>query len=136
MQLFNIQTKEFFGYLLVVTVGLAVDYGVLFALITFTPIWYLYAAGISFLLALVSNYVLASRLVFHVTSHKNAAKSFIVFATIGFSTLLINQIVLYLLIEYALVPLFIAKTLTLPITFTWNFFANKKFVFSPQNTQI
>lgn len=117
---------EFFQYFIVILIGLLIDMGGLYIFITYTPVWYFLAAAISFMTAVLANYILASRYVFN--THTNP-KHFSVFFLIALSTLTLNQLAMYIFVEYLLLGVILSKCLTLPFTFVWNFVWNKTLVF-------
>jgi len=124
----RINPLQFIKYFVVVFIGLCIDYALLF-LLTSAGLWYLYAAAISFTVALTSNYLLASAFVFKQETQHRTAKKFFLFVTVGFGTLLLNQVLMFGFVEVGGLGLFVSKTFTLPFTFVCNYFLNKLFVF-------
>ena len=122
-------TYEFLKYFVVVSVGLIIDVGLLYLLTSHTDMWYLIASGISFTTALVFNYILSVKIVFKRKTFDNSLYGFVVFAGIGVSALLINQLVLYIGVTNFELPVLHAKIIALPLTFIWNFTLNKIILF-------
>lgn len=122
----HILTREYLGYILVVSIGLCVDIGILLFLNSYVDLWYFFAAGISFSVAVVVNYALASSFVFKTRFSTLDLLTFFAIATL---VLIVNQAAMYILVESYSYMVIIAKIITLPITFTANFILNKLFVF-------
>jgi putative flippase GtrA len=129
MRVLTTNYREFILYGIVVSVGLCVDLGLLFFLTTYTDMWYLAAAGISFFIALCTNYLLATRIAFLYRSAPSRFHEFSTFLAVGVSALILNQIVLYVGVDIFDAPVLLSKCIALPLTFSWNFSWNKFLLF-------
>lgn len=122
--------SEFFKYFIVVLVGLGIDFGLLLFLTNIIGVWYFYAAAISFTIALVSNYYLATAFAFQYHSETKKIKEFTLFVSIGLTALILNQLCMFTLVDVMGVAVVTAKAFALPVTFTWNFALNKIVLFT------
>lgn len=130
MKSLYIQFKEFIHYGIVVSIGLGIDVGLLYILITYTTIGYLWGTAISFFTALIFNYVLSTKKVFAYRSVVRADHEFMIFAGVGISALTLNQIIIYFGVEILLLPILMSKLIAIPCTFLWNFGWNKFLLFT------
>jgi putative flippase GtrA len=118
-----------FNYLFVGGVAAAIDIG-LFTIFSGLLEWpWLPVSIFTFMLATSVNYLLSIKLVFESgTRHKKNLEIIGVFIISGLA-LLVNQLVLYLSIEYLLLPLIVSKVLATATVFFWNYFARCRFIF-------
>ena len=88
---------------------------------------YLVSSGISFTVSVIFNYVLSVRWVFDVSGGRNKRKDFIVFVVLSVIGLGINQVMMWLLVEFLesciLLPRYLLRLLS------WLQFYYKKNVF-------
>lgn len=121
---------ELLRYLAVSVIALAVDMAAL--LLAAQVVHFLWAATIGFFLGAVTSYWLAIRWTFQ---HRRLAafprSEFVAYAAIGVAGLGINNIVIFIGVEYFLLALWIAKAGAAAITFVFNFGARKWGLFRP-----
>ena len=110
--------------------GLAffVDIAGLYIFTEFCGLWYILSATLSFILAAVFNY-LFQRFITFKSQDKNYTKQFILFIIIALVGLLINNSILYILVEFFGLWYMFAKAFVASVVLIWNFWANKKFTF-------
>ncbi len=110
--------------------GLAffVDIVGLYVFTEFFGFWYILSATLSFILAAIFNY-LYQRFITFKSQDKNYTKQFILFVVIALVGLLINNSILYILVESFGIWYMFAKAFAAAIVLIWNFWANKKFTF-------
>ncbi|MCI2081837.1 MAG: GtrA family protein [Bacteroidales bacterium] len=127
---------QLFRYVFVGGTAFIVDYGVLALLNKALGVQYLLAAGISFILGLIANYMLSVTWVFNSKTLDNRYVEFAVFAVIGIVGLGLNELIMYLFTgKLGLDPL-VSKLISTAIVFFWNFFARKIALFSPRRKDI
>ena len=122
------QIKQFFLYCVGGGLAFIIDVGGLYVFTEYLKIWYIFSATLSFILAAIFNY-LFQRFITFKSVDKNISRQFILFVIVAAIGLLINNTLLYLLVELAGIWYIFAKVLTAAIVLVWNFFVNKKFTF-------
>ncbi|MCX6937395.1 MAG: GtrA family protein, partial [Verrucomicrobia bacterium] len=90
--------------------------------------WF-WSAVSAFATATVVNYLLSISHVFESGQrYHQKHEILLVFAVSGIG-LVLNQLIMWLLIERILIPILISKLLAIGMVFFWNYFARKKFIF-------
>lgn len=120
---------QFAKYFFASGIALVVDMATLFVLTEYFHIYYLLSATISFLFGIAITYVLSKLYIFSKTNINNKAAEFSVFLIIGIIGLLLNNLFLYVFTEYFGVYYMFSKCFAVIVTYLWNFFARKKFIF-------
>lgn len=123
-------THELVRYFLASLVALVVDGGLLVLLTTYTSLGYLVSGAISFSLGLIVIYLLSVTWVFDARAVKSRGLEFSLFASIGVIGLLLNELILWLLTDYAGWFYLASKVASVAVVFTWNFIARKSTLFS------
>lgn len=121
--------SEMVKYGLVSVSALAVDVGLLYALVECYGFHHIYAATISFICGLVVNYSLARVFVFKESKYP-LWQEFIWYASIGVVGLLLNDFIIYLLVWFGTWYLY-AKAVSVAVVFFFNFFGRRR-LFSDQ----
>jgi len=121
--------RLFCNYVILAGVATAVDMGLLYAISEFAGVWYFYAAALSYVAGMLTNYTLNKYLNFRNTSRK-IAHQFTVFAAVSLTGLALNQLILYCLVEFAGIWYMYSKIMAVFIVMFWNFYGHKKFTFS------
>ncbi|HBV33064.1 TPA: hypothetical protein DEB72_00835 [Patescibacteria group bacterium] len=109
-------------------VATALDVSVLYLLTEWGQVWYLFSAGISFVLGSFTHYLISHLWVFK-SPAENKARKFLSFFIIHASNLGFSLILLYVLVEYAGLWYILAKLLTVAVTVMINFTLQKKITF-------
>lgn len=109
--------------------GLAflIDYSLLYVLTEFCNIHYLISSTISFTVSLIFNYILSIKWVFDVNK-KQTPKEIIVFTVLSVIGLLINQLVMYLMVDIFKIYYMLTKIVATAIVMVWNFITRKIFI--------
>lgn len=116
--------------------GTLIDMGVLNFLVIFLLFNVYFSASISFVVAVINNFLLNKYWTFSGYKQKNSVKKqFVQFFTVSLIALGLNLIVMYVLIEYAHLWYNFAKISAVGVVFFWNFFANKVWTFKQQNQE-
>lgn len=127
---------QFFRYVFVGGLATVVDWGIsaLLFYIVFDCNYAVAANTLSFAAGLVTNYLLSTMWIFKKSKVKSKTVEFIGFTLIGIVGLLITAAVTLLfrhwLIAVTMAYQIIAKIAATAISFLWNFFARKIFLFS------
>ena len=122
--------NELVRYFAVSLVALLVDMGSLLLLALYMH--YLWAVTVGFLLGAATSYLLSVRWVFR---HRRLAAfpktEFAAFAAVGVVGLGLNNMAIYVAVEYAGSPLLAAKAVAAMLTFSFNFGLRKWGLFRP-----
>lgn len=120
--------KQFLKFCIVGTVGTAIDFSLLYLLVEFAHVWYLLAATISFIVAVINNYIFNKFWTFK-DRDKDFLRQFGRFLVVSIIGLGLNVLILYVLVEFAGMWYILAKVLATGVVLIWNFFANKYWTF-------
>jgi putative flippase GtrA len=111
-----------------------VDFGTLFFLTEKFHVYYLFSAGIAFILGLIVNYFLSVKWVFSSRLMENRWLEFLLFSLIGLVGLGLNELFLWILTDILLIYYLLSKIITTFIVYFWNFFARKVILFNKQKS--
>ena len=120
---------QLFRYGFVGGLAFLVDYGTLVLLTEFAGMHYLLAATISFILGLITNYLLSITWVFNQHKLNNRWVEFLLFAFIGVVGLGLNDAIMFLCTERCGIHYTLSKIIATAIVFFWNFLARKLILF-------
>jgi putative flippase GtrA len=126
---------QLFRYGFVGGAAFVVDYGVLILLTEVFGMHYLLSATISFILGLITNYLLSISWVFNNRTVGNRWAEFVVFAVIGVIGLGLNALIMYVCTDKLGVHYMLSKIISTVIVFFWNFFARKFLLFKSNKTK-
>jgi dolichyl-phosphate beta-glucosyltransferase len=128
----KVNLKEFIVFTRYATVGVtgtALDVGSLYVFVDLLHIPVLVAAAMSFILAVVNNFILNKSWTFRNNS-RNFRKQFIKFSIVSVVGLVLTEICMALFIYLMDIWYIAAKLITSVIVLTWNFLANKNWTFT------
>lgn len=117
---------EFARFVVVGGISAVLEYSLYFVFKTVVD--YLIANILAFALTNIVTYILSKRYVFN-SNNENKVQMATLFAICLMGALLVNQIVLWALVEFVTVDDKIAKAIAIAVTVIWNFFTRKHFVF-------
>lgn len=121
--------KPFIKYAIVGVLGTAIDLGALYLLVEYALMDVILASVLSFLLAVVNNFLLNKAWTFRNKS-KNYRKLFIKFLIVSLVGLLLTIFCMQLLVNVAHIWYMLAKVITSLVVLSWNFLGNKFWTFS------
>ncbi len=124
--------RQFFRYCVGGAIAFVVDFSLLYVLTEFLKVWYLWSATISFSLAAVVNYLIQRYWTFNSTDRR-IARQFFIFLSVQTVGLFINNIIMYVAVEYFSLWYLFAKILSTGAVLIWNFGASKIFVFNEKS---
>ena len=124
---------QLFRYGFVGGAAFLVDYSVLVLLTEVFGMHYLLSATISFILGLITNYLLSVVWVFNNRTLGNRWAEFTVFAIIGVIGLGLNALIMYVCTDKMGIHYMISKIISTVIVFFWNFFARKIVLFKAKS---
>jgi len=106
-----------------------VDIGLFFLFTSVLNVWWFHAALVSFVLATAANYLLSIKYVFRSgIRFQKHHEVFLIFLVSG-TGLVINQLILWLLIENMSVNMLVSKITASALLFAWNYGLRKTLVF-------
>lgn len=106
-------------------ISFLVDYGILYVLTEKANIYYLLSAGISFTVSVVINYLLSMSWVFKSNNKRGKKEEFIIFIVLSLGGLLLNQVMMYVFVDYMNVYYLLAKIVATAIVMIYNFVSRK-----------
>lgn len=121
---------QFIKYFFVSGIALFADMSILFILTEYFNVYYILSATISFLAGIAITYILSKFYIFTKTKIDNKINEFTVFLIIGIIGLILNNVFLYIFTEYLGIYYMLSKIFVIIVTYLWNYFARKKFIFS------
>ena len=113
--------KQIMRFGVVGVISFLVDYGILYVLTEKANIYYLLSAGISFTVSVVINYLLSMSWVFKSNKKRGKKEEFIIFIVLSLGGLLLNQVMMYVFVDYMNVYYLIAKIVATAIVMIYNF---------------
>ncbi|HWA79769.1 MAG TPA: GtrA family protein [Acetobacteraceae bacterium] len=119
----------FYSYFIVGGVATVVDIGGFMLLIAKFGVPWFWAAVASFLVSVVVNYVLSIRFVFESGVRFQRHHEAVLVLGVSAIGLLLNEAVLWVMIEIADVGKLPAKLFATAVVFLWNYGARQKFIF-------
>lgn len=117
--------KQIMRFGVVGVISFLVDYGILYVLTEKANIYYLLSAGISFTVSVVINYLLSMSWVFKSNKKRGKKEEFIIFIVLSVGGLLLNQVMMYVFVDYMNVYYLLAKIVATAIVMIYNFTSRK-----------
>lgn len=105
-----------------------IDYVLLFVLVEYLGMYYLISSAISFTVSVVFNYICSMKFVFARRDDISKKKEFIVFLILSIVGLLINQAMMWIMVDKLLIYYMISKIIVTGIVMIWNFISRKIFL--------
>lgn len=122
-------TAEFLRFLIVGVISAALEFSLLILFVEKLSVQYLLGNIIAFALTNILTYLLSSRFVFGSSTSSNRVQEAALFFLCLAGGLVVNQLVLWVLVEFTVIDYRIAKVAAIGLTVIWNFFTRKHFVF-------
>ena len=117
--------KQIMRFGVVGVISFLIDYGILYVLTEKANIYYLLSAGISFTVSVVINYLLSMSWVFKSNKKRGKKEEFIIFIVLSLGGLLLNQVMMYVLVDYMNVYYLLAKIVSTANVMIYNFISRK-----------
>lgn len=102
-----------------------IDYGLLYGFTEWAGVSYLLSAGISFSISVLVNYCLCVKYVF-IGAGKQTKKRLAMFFLVSIIGLFINQLCMWLFVEFAKFHYMLAKVIATVFVIVWNYIMKKK----------
>ncbi len=123
----NILIKQILKFGLVGGLAFLIDYVFLYILTEFIGIHYLISSIISFIISVIFNYIMSIKWVFDVKKQQGL-KEFIVFIVLSVIGLIINEIIMYVMVDLMNIHYMISKLFSTGVVMVYNFITRKIFV--------
>ena len=120
---------EFTKFVFVGGISAIIEFSLLILFVEKLAIDYLFGNVFAFALTNIVTYILTKRFVFNGTQSVNKAQEAGLFFLCLLGGLVVNQIVLWAVVEFTSIDYRIAKVIAIAITIIWNFFTRKHLVF-------
>lgn len=121
----NSRVCEMFRFSLVGGTTFLVDCGLLYILAEWVKIYYLYAAAVSFTAAVALNYWLCVGFVFkNVTAQSWLKKALFIGSSVA--GLGINQLCMWFMVEFMLLPYMLSKVFATVVVTVWNYVMKRR----------
>ena len=120
---------QFFRSIFVGGIATIIDFGFLYFFTEFLNIYYLTSAALSFILGLITNYILSIVWVFNRRKFAKKWLEFVIFAIIGVVGLILNELIIWYFTEYVHFHYLLSKVVSTIVVFSWNFLARKFILF-------
>jgi putative flippase GtrA len=120
--------RLFILYVVFAGIATVVDLGLLFILTEFAKIWYLFSSIISSIMGMVTNYSLNKYYNFR-DRRRDIVRQFGVFASVAIVGIFLNQLILFILVEFAGLWYMFARMIAIVVVMFWSFFGHKKITF-------
>jgi putative flippase GtrA len=105
-----------------------IDYGLMVLLTEFTALGYFWSGAISFVLSVIVNYFLSMRYVFQGREELTPAQEMTIFVALSLIGLALNQMFMWIAVEFFRLFYAIAKIFSTMLVTTYNFISRKLFL--------
>lgn len=109
-------------------IGASIEIGLFFFFVEFTAMHYLLANFIAISVAVMVNYFISQKWVFETGRHSKR-KEFFFFLAVSLVALSLNQLLMWVLVDWMEVEIKLSKIVAIGLVATYNFLAKKFFVF-------
>jgi putative flippase GtrA len=120
---------SFYKYVGVGSIAALVDISIFSVFAKLLGLNYLIVALVSFTIASFVNYILSIKYVFKSRARYSKGREIFAVYMVSFFGLVINEIVLYALIDLLFMEMIFAKVLATGIIFFWNYLIRKNYIF-------
>lgn len=110
------------------TTAFVIDYGFLYVFTEFAGINYLISSGLSFSISVIFNYIMSIVWVFDVDKSNSKLRDFVVFMVLSVIGLGINQLIMWLLVDFMALWYMFAKIFATAVVMVYNFVTRKLFL--------
>lgn len=119
---------QFLKFGVVGFIAFLIDYGLLIFLTEVFGVDYLISATISFIVSVIFNYIASMRYVFSHREGMSRRREFIIFVILSVIGLLLNDLFMWIGVEFLFVDYRITKIVVTALVMMWNFITRKIFL--------
>ncbi len=109
-------------------IAFLIDYGLLIFLTEVFGVDYLISATISFIVSVIFNYIASMRYVFSHREGMSRRREFIIFVILSVIGLLLNDLFMWIGVEFLFIDYRITKIVVTALVMMWNFITRKIFL--------
>ncbi len=126
---------QFMKFGVVGVIAFIIDFGVMVLLTEVFAVPYLISTTIAFTVSVIFNYVASMRYVFVRKDDMSRRREFIIFVLLSVIGLVLNDVFMWLLVDFFFIDYRISKIITTVLVAIWNFVSRKIFLEDHSNTE-
>lgn len=126
---------QFMKFGVVGVIAFIIDFGVMVFLTEVFAVPYLISTTIAFAVSVIFNYVASMRYVFVRKDDMSRRREFIIFVLLSVIGLVLNDVFMWLLVDFFFIDYRISKIITTVLVAIWNFVSRKIFLEDHSNTE-
>lgn len=126
---------QFMKFGVVGVIAFIIDFGVMVFLTEVFTVPYLISTTIAFTVSVIFNYVASMRYVFVRKDDMSRRREFIIFVLLSVIGLVLNDVFMWLLVDFFFIDYRISKIITTVLVAIWNFVSRKIFLEDHSNTE-
>ena len=126
---------QFMKFGVVGVIAFIIDFGVMVFLTEVFAVPYLISTTIAFTVSVIFNYVASMRYVFVRKDDMSRRREFIIFVLLSVIGLVLNDVFMWLLVDFLFIDYRISKIITTVLVAIWNFVSRKIFLEDHSNTE-
>lgn len=126
---------QFMKFGVVGVIAFIIDFGVMVFLTEVFAVPYLISTTIAFTVSVIFNYVASMRYVFVRKDDMSRRREFIIFVLLSVIGLVLNDVFMWLLVDFFFIDYRISKIITTVLVAIWNFLSRKIFLEDHSNTE-
>ena len=119
---------QFMKFGVVGVIAFVIDYGFMILLTEVFGVPYLISTTVSFIISVVFNYFASMRFVFKRKDDMSCRREFIIFVILSVIGLVINDVFMWLMVDFLFIDYRISKIVVTFIVAVWNFVTRKIFL--------
>lgn len=119
---------QFMKFGIVGVIAFVIDYGFMVLLTEVFEVPYLISTTVSFIISVIFNYFASMRFVFKRKDDMSRRREFIIFVVLSVIGLVINDVFMWLMVDFLFIDYRISKIVVTFIVAVWNFVTRKIFL--------
>lgn len=119
---------QFMKFGIVGVIAFVIDYGFMVLLTEVFGVPYLISTTVSFIISVIFNYFASMRFVFKRKDDMSRRREFIIFVVLSVIGLVINDVFMWLMVDFLFIDYRISKVVVTFIVAVWNFVTRKIFL--------
>ncbi len=119
---------QFMKFGIVGVIAFVIDYGFMVLLTEVFGVPYLISTTVSFIISVIFNYFASMRFVFKRKDDMSRRREFIIFVVLSVIGLVINDVFMWLMVDFLFIDYRISKIVVTFIVAVWNFMTRKIFL--------